>query len=60
MATDDEDRMTSMEARERLRGTEVEVKGNILPGHVKGHLTEDGLKMLFDSLSIGGFKIVRK
>ncbi len=56
MAEDDVD---EMQARERLRRTDIEIRGNLrMP--VKGRLTEDGLNMLMDALAVGGFKIVKK
>lgn len=56
MADDD---MDDMQARERLRRTDIEVRG-ALRVPVKGRLTEDGLDMLMDALAVGGFKIVKK
>lgn len=56
---DETDEVTEMRVRERLRRTDIEIKGNLrVP--VKGRLTEEGLNMLMDALSVGGFKFVKK
>ncbi len=55
----DEDEMNEHKARERLRHTDLEGRGN-LPGKHSVRLTEDGLNQLVDALSLEGLKFAKK
>ncbi len=55
----DEDEMNEQRARERLRHTDLEGRGN-LPGKHTVRLTEDGLNQLVDALSLEGLKFAKK
>jgi len=54
------DDVVEYKVKERLRRTDLEITGSLLPGTVTGRLTEEGLNKLFDSLSVGGFKFTTK
>ncbi len=55
----DDDEMLEQRARERLRHTDLEGRGN-LPGKHKIRLTEDGLNQLVDALSLEGLKFAKR
>lgn len=60
MADEGTDELVNMQVRERLRQTDLEIRADVLHNKVKGRLTDDGVNQMLDSLSIAGFKVVRK